>query len=385
MRHQRDWLKPLCHMNTTSHLPKQFRILQERGQEKRRGFLTIAVSKLHNEFNRLSTYDITVADVHGASEDCKDVTRNGSKSMETELRVFRWKSVEASFICAGAAVAERLTCSPPTEGGYGALPRHRHEGELDVHAGLGGGFHEGDAVLPGKPLAVLLAHHAVRTAGPHLCGGKTTVIVRLPPRRTGFNFRRGSSPDFHTWKSCRTMQMVGGFSFVESRPNIVPKALSASYLVSKALRELLTYSRDWKLSDSRNASDTIAVPEMATYTCHTRHTADPPVGNMVHETPAACHQWPANGPVTHCSTSGVAYANMLNRRGEKDAETTTQVPCKEIAPKDLSVVGKVVAELVSQLLTQQHDDHVVLRVLAYLPQPRADVVEARLVGDVVQQ
>ncbi|KAJ8883599.1 hypothetical protein PR048_015443 [Dryococelus australis] len=45
--------------------------------------------------------------------------------------------------------------------------------------------------------------------GPRCLSGQTT---RLPPRRTGFDSRVGSLPDFRTWESCWTMPLVGGFS-----------------------------------------------------------------------------------------------------------------------------------------------------------------------------
>ncbi|KAJ8894198.1 hypothetical protein PR048_006808 [Dryococelus australis] len=39
-----------------------------------------------------------------------------------------------------------------------------------------------------------------------------------------------------------------------------------------------------------------------------------------------------------CAATSVDDRRLLNRRDEKDAETTTQAPCKEIAPKDLRTV-----------------------------------------------
>ena len=37
------------------------------------------------------------------------------------------------------------------------------------------------------------------------------------------------------------------------------------------------------------------------------------------------------------------------------------------------------------LLTQKHYNHIVLRVFSYLAKPRSDIVETRLICDIIQQ
>ncbi|KAJ8896818.1 hypothetical protein PR048_002164 [Dryococelus australis] len=44
------------------------------------------------------------------------------------------------------------------------------------------------------------------------CGGSVVRLLPLSPRRTGFDSRRGRSPDFRIWESCLTTPLVGGFS-----------------------------------------------------------------------------------------------------------------------------------------------------------------------------
>ncbi|KAJ8873648.1 hypothetical protein PR048_024470 [Dryococelus australis] len=96
----------------------------------------------------------------------------------------------------------------------------------------------------------------VHCGGSRSCGGQTT---RLPPRRTGFDSRRGSLQDSHVWESCWTMPLAGGISRVSPVPSLLH---SGAAQCSPHLRVGYSYASKVKKrgSDTRYTNHALLAP-----------------------------------------------------------------------------------------------------------------------------
>ncbi|KAJ8871370.1 hypothetical protein PR048_027687 [Dryococelus australis] len=89
-------------------------------------------------------------------------------------------------------------------------------------------------------------HRPLTSLGPRWCSGQNT---HLPPRRTGFNSRRGPLSDFRMWESCGTMPLVAWtFSGVSHFPCSFILALLYTQLASPSSAPKTSIFRDAQIS-----------------------------------------------------------------------------------------------------------------------------------------